>query len=355
MNKRNIIIAITTVLLAVCVIFTAAWVKFLVTPVVTDDQGIKHQIPPGAPIKSIVSDLYFHNVIQHPVLFQILIRLRRADRDIKAGEYLFPNGTTPLTMLDQIVTGSGMIYHAFTIIAGWNVTQLRAALLQDNDLHHTVQTLSNTALMKRLGHPGFSPEGQFFPDTYYFAQGLPDILLLKRAFDTMQKKLNTAWQQRMPGLPFKNAQEVLIAASLVEKETDLNEERPVIAKVLINRLNKDMLLQFDPTVIYGMGSRFYGKIRREDLIQDTPYNTYVHKGLPPTPIAIPCLESINAVAHPQSNDYLYFVARGDGSHQFSKTLAEHHAAVAAAKKFRPSFFNISIVRYYFLKLVAIKN
>ena len=181
--------------------------------------------------------------------------------------------------------------------------------------------------MNRLGDAALAPEGQFFPETYYYTKGSSDLVILKRAFDLMQSNLKEAWETRSPNLPYKNVYEALIAASLIEKEAYFDAERPVIAGVLVNRIRKNMLIQFDPTVIYGLGLRYNGKIHKQDLLENTPYNTYVHKGLPPTPIAMPGRTSINAALHPDNTDYLYFVARSDKSHQFSKTLFEHQAAV----------------------------
>lgn len=352
MIKKRVIAII--IVIALVLFPCAVWYKFLHTPLVKVDQGFKYRVAPGASIKSIIDNLYFNNIIQHPLLFKLLIRLRGDDRIIKAGEYLFPKGTTPSSMITQMINGSGMIYYAFTIVPGENFRQLRHALSKTEDLQHSVANLSDAEIMKRLGHPELKPEGQFYPDTYYFAGGSADLLLLKRAFNMMQTKLMKVWLHRAPNLPFKNPNDILIAASLIEKETDLDMERPIIAGVIVNRLRKNMLLQIDPTVIYGLGSRFDGTIYRENLLEKNPYNTYVNKGLPPTPITIPSIDSIKAAANPQNHDYLYFVARGrgDDSHQFSKTLAEHYAAVAAAKKPRPFLFNTSIIRYYLLKIFS---
>ncbi len=341
----------------VCVLFflvLVTWLKFLLTPLITDEHGYQYTIQPGASIKSVIDDLYYKNIIKNRLLFGLLVELRKGGHDIKAGEYLFPKGTTPSKLLNQIVTGSGLVYHQFTIIPGWNMRQLRAAIAKESHLSHTTQALSDTALMNRLGHPELKPEGQFYPDTYYFAGGTADIVLLKRAFKAMQDKLSIAWQGREPGLPFTNVNEVLTVASMIEKETEFDIERPVIAGVIINRLRKDMLLQIDPTVIYGLGTRFDGTIYKKDLLAHTPYNTYVNKGLPPTPIAMPGLESIMAVVHPQHHDYLYFVARHgkDGPHQFSQTLSAHYMAVAVAKRLRSEFFNDTLVRYYLLKMFS---
>jgi UPF0755 protein len=187
-----------------------------------------------------------------------------------------------------------------------------------------------------------APEGEFYPETYYYTRGVADLVILKHAYDLMQSRLNQAWESRLPGLPYQDAYQALIAASLIEKEAHLNQERPIIAGVLINRLRKNMLLQIDPTVIYGMGDRYLGKIYRRDLLDDTIYNTYVHKGLPPTPIAMPSQASIDAAIHPAAHDYYYFVAKGDGSHQFSKSLPEHHRAVQSTKGQQTGYYNDSL-------------
>jgi UPF0755 protein len=332
------------------------WLKFLFTPLITDDHGYQYTIQPGTSIKSVIDDLYYKNILKNRFLLSVLVELHRNGHDIKAGEYLFPKGTTPSRLLNQIMTGSGLVYHQFTIVPGWNMRQLRAALEKENSLNHTLQTMSDVTLMDRLGHPELKPEGQFYPDTYFFASGTADFLLLKSAFKAMQDKLTHAWQGREPGLPFHTMNEALIVASMIEKETEFDIERPIIAGVIINRLHKDMLLQIDPTVIYGLGTRFSGTIYKKDLLAHTPYNTYVNKGLPPTPIAMPGLESIMAVMHPQHHHYLYFVARHgkDGPHQFSQTLDEHYAAVAIAKRLKAEFFNRALIRYYLLKLFSDK-
>jgi UPF0755 protein len=351
MNKRR---RIGFVICALLVLVLVTWFKFLSTVLITDEHGYEYTIQPGASIKSVTADLYYKNIIKNRLMFNILVALRKGGHDIKAGEYLFPKGTTPYKLLTQIITGSGLVYHQFTIIPGWNMRQLRAAIEKESHFNHTVQTLSDAALMERLGHPELKPEGQFYPDTYFYAGGTSDLILLKRAFKAMQDKLAVIWQGREAGLPFSNVNELLTVASMIEKETEFDEERPIIAGVIINRLNKHMQLQIDPTVIYGLGTRFNGTIYRKDLIAYTPYNTYVIKGLPPTPIAMPGLESIMAVAHPQHHDYLYFVAKHgkDGPHQFSKNLNAHYAAVAVAKRLKSEFFNHALVRYYLLKMFS---
>jgi len=351
MTRQRIAFAICSILLLISLIIV---LKSLFSPVILDDQGYQYTVQSGENIKSVINDLYFKNIIKNRLFFRILVDLRGGGNDLKAGEYLFPKGANAYQILTQIVTGSGLVYHEFSIIPGWNIRQLRAALLRDSHFHHTIQNFSDAALMNYLGSPGLSPEGEFYPDTYYFASGTDDLLLLKRAFKAMQVKLAAAWATHDADLPFKNSYEALIAASMVEKETEFDSERPIIIGVIINRLHKNMRLQIDPTVIYGLGTRFDGTIYKENLRADTPYNTYTRAGLPPTPISMPREESIIAAVHPAHHAYLFFVARhgSDGPHQFSNTLAEHNIAVAVSKKLRAQFFNHTLIRYYLLKLFS---
>jgi UPF0755 protein len=347
-QSRVRVLLTTALFFLLCIgILAFTWLDFLHSSIVADEAGIKFKVHPGATYKTVSTDLYNQHILKHPQLFLWLFRWRGDTHQLKAGEYLFPKGTTPSSLIDQIVSGHGMVTHAFTIIPGSTFRQLRQILNNDDNLIHTTKEMNNADIMKQLGHPTLDPEGQFFPDTYYFVPDSSDVALLKRAFQTMQKKLNYAWQHRIANLPFHNPYEALTAASIIEKETSLNEERPIIAGVLVNRLKKDIKLQFDPTVIYGLGMRFDGTIYKRDLLENTPYNTYTHKGLPPTPISMPSIESIEAVMHPDANNYLYFVARGEGEgHQFSRTLAEHNTAVAESKKHQPGFFNAGLVKQY---------
>ena len=199
----------------------------------------------------------------------ILLIHKGSEHELKAGEYLFPKGMTPSEMLDQITTGTGLVYHPFTIVAGWNFRHLLRALAQEPNLLHTTASLSNSAIMARIGHPDVNPEGLFFPDTYFFIKGSSDIALLKRAYQLMQVKMDEAWQHRAPDLPYTNVYQAVVAASLIEKETGIDQERAWIAGVIINRLGKNMLLQIDPTVIYDVGKRLDGKIYRADLLRHT--------------------------------------------------------------------------------------
>ena len=348
--KKHQFLWFTSLILATLFVFVlGAWLRFLYVPVVTEGEGFHYILHPGESVRTFAQDLSRKNLLKHPFLFKVLLHLRGEARELKAGEYHFPKGTSLSGMVDRMVAGSGTIYRSFIIIPGQNFEQIRHEILDDNKLHHDIANLNDGEIMQHLGNPIVEIEGQLFPDTYYFLEGSSDLALLKRAYQVMQERLNKAWETRDANLPFQNPYQALIAASLIEREAYLNEERPIIAGVLVNRLRKDMLLQFDPTVIYGMGAHYDGSIHKKNLRADTPYNTYVHKGLPPTPIAMPSLASIIAALHPVQHDYLYFVARGDGSHQFSKTLEEHNKAVASAGKLSAPFFNAKLLEYYLLK------
>lgn len=328
MKKTHFYIGLLGLLLC-C--FISVWLYFLFAPVITQKEGYVYYLRPGTSKKTMVAELTQQGIISHPLFFSFFIYPQKNEQ-LKTGEYLFPKGATLYSIWNQITTGTGLYYRPFSIVPGWSFSQLRHALAQTQGLRHSTATLNDKQIMEHLGHATFAAEGEFFPDTYYYTRGISDLIILKHAFDLMQNKLTQAWQHRTTSLPYKNAYEALIAASLIEKEAYLNSERIVISGVLVNRLRKNMLLQFDPTVIYGLGQRYDGKIHKGNLLDNNPYNTYVHRGLPPTPIAMPSMNSIEAAMHPQQHDYLYFVAKGDGSHQFSKTLTEHHAAVLLEKK-----------------------
>jgi UPF0755 protein len=245
---------------------------------------------------------------------------------IKAGEYEVPAGTTPPALLDLLISGK-VIQRAVTLVEGWTFRQVLAALSEDTRLVKELGKAAPGDVMERLGRSGQHPEGRFFPDTYNFTKGTTDLDILRRAYERMEQVLAQEWEQRREDLPLATPEEAVILASIVEKETGLASERPAIAGVFIRRLELGMKLQTDPTVIYGLGDAFDGNLTRAHLRGDTPYNTYVHPGLPPTPIALPGRQAIHAVLHPEDGDSLYFVAKGDGSHHFSTNLAEHNRAV----------------------------
>jgi UPF0755 protein len=281
----------------------------------------------GSNIKSIAQDLARREIINDPWLFILLARVRGLETRVRAGEYQIEPGITADELLDQFTLGNAIQYN-FTIIEGWTFRQLLAELARDPILEHTLGNKTDAEIMERLGYPGQHPEGMFFPDSYRFPKGSSDVDFLKRAYQVMQNHLQREWDKRDPELPLASSYEALTLASIVEKETGAGFERPLIAGVFIERLKRNMRLQTDPTIIYGLGAEFDGNIRRRDLKKDTPYNTYLRAGLTPTPIALPGLEAIRAVLHPAQTEALYFVSRGDGTHKFSATLDEHNAAVS---------------------------
>ena len=261
-----------------------------------------------------------------PTLLSLLARAGRADTAIKAGSYSINEGATPRQLLDKLLKGK-VTQGELTLVEGWTFSQWRARLDRHPDLRHDAAGLSEAQLLERLGIRASSLEGLLFPDTYLFDKQSSDLDLFARAHRAMQRKLDAEWVQRAQGLPYKSPQEALIMASIIEKETGREADRQLVAAVFVNRLRKGMLLQTDPTVIYGLGSRFDGNLRKRDLQSDSPYNTYMRAGLPPTPIAMPGLASLRAALNPAGSDVLYFVARGDGSSEFSRTLDEHNRAV----------------------------
>ena len=260
-----------------------------------------------------------------------LARVRGVDRTIKAGNYEISEGVTLPGLLDRLTQGE-IIETALTIVEGSTFGELKAALAADTDIVKHAGSLTDAELMAKIGVAGKSPEGWFFPDTYYFATGSTDLALLGRAHRLMQERLDSAWAKRAPGLPLKDAYEPLILASIVEKETARPADRPLVASVFVNRLKAGMRLQTDPTVIYGMGTRFDGNLRKRDLETDTAYNTYTREGLPPSPIALPGQASLDAVTNPPATPYLYFVSRGDGTSEFSANLTDHNRAGAEFQK-----------------------
>jgi len=264
----------------------------------------------------------------HDVEWQLLARQLKAAGKIQVGEYPLEPGTTPRMLLVAMRDGKVLSYR-FTIVEGWNIRQLRAALARATPLKQETAELDDGALMAKLGHADQHPEGRFLPETYVYTRSDSDLDLLRRAHDALGKALDAAWESRDADLPLQSKDEALVLASIVEKETGIADERPQIAGVFLRRLKLGMRLQTDPTVIYGMGSTYAGNLRKTDLLTDTPYNTYTRDGLPPTPIAMVGADALKAVTHPADGDALYFVAVGDGSgkHVFSKTLAEHQAAV----------------------------
>ena len=303
--------------------------RYLETPVSIEGTGASFVIERGWSAKRVGRELETRGIITQRYWFDVYTRLSRKAAGIKAGEFVLPAGSTVPQMFDIFIAGQTVQYSQ-TIIEGSNWKETVARVARSGELIHTLGDLpemSEISLMTALGFPDQHPEGLFFADTYAFPRGTTDLQFLQRAKAMLDSVLAEEWENRADDLPFASPYEALVLASIVEKETAVPAERPLIAGVFVSRLNKNMRLQTDPTVIYGLGDGFDGDIRRRDLTTDTPYNTYTRAGLPPTPIAMVGREAINAVMHPQSTTKLYFVSRGDGTHQFSDTLAEHNAAV----------------------------
>ena len=289
------------------------------------------ELKQGSSLKSMARDMRQAGLLQQEVLFVLLGRLLGKSTQLKAGNYALERPLSPLELLD-IFTKGDVSQNQVSVIEGWTFKQLRAALNASPDIAHDTLNLSDAEILQRIGATETHPEGLFFPDTYYFAAGSSDLAIIKRAYRVMQQRLQEAWAGRDAGLPLQTPYQALILASIVEKETGTPADRALIAGVFVNRLRKGMLLQTDPTVIYGLGEQFDGNLRKRDLLADTAYNTYTRGGLTPTPIALPGMAALQATLHPAKTDALYFVARGDGSSQFSSNLDAHNRAVNRYQK-----------------------
>jgi UPF0755 protein len=290
---------------------------------------MRFKVNPGTSFARVAAELAAQGVLANPRAWVVYARFHGLASAVKAGEYEIQVATTPRELLTKMVNGQ-VLLHSFTVIDGWRVQDMLGALRRNPDV---IATLGDTVpnLMERLGFSGLDAEGQFLPETYRFVAGTTDIELLRQAHAALTRELDAAWMDRAPDLPLRDSHELLIMASIVEKESGLPQELGRIAGLYLHRLSIGMRLQADPTVIYGLGERYDGDIRTVDLHTDGPYNTYTRVGLPPTPIALPGAAAIRAVARPEKTDAIYFVAspKGDGSHVFSSTLAQHNAAVAS--------------------------
>ena len=294
--------------------------------IVSEGKPVEFTVKPGSSVRATAQQLADAGVPLNPDLFTLLVRVTGQGAKIKAGQYELKPGVSPLRLIEQLVRGE-FAQESLTIIEGWSFKQMRQALAVHPALKHDAAQLSDQELLAKIGAEYKFPEGLFFPDTYRFAKGSGELQIYRLAYTAMMKRLSEQWAKRDPALPYKTPYEALIMASIVEKETGQKSERGLIAGVFVNRLRIGMLLQTDPTVIYGMGERYQGNIRKRDLLTDTPYNTYTRGGLPPTPIALAGAQSLAAVMNPASTNALYFVSRNDGTSQFSASLAEHNNAV----------------------------
>ena len=306
----------------------AGWqaLRWLDAPLPLRADAVEATVPPGSSARGIAERWVRAGVDVDPMLLWTWFRASGQAARMRAGSYGIERGATPRQLLDKMVRGDELL-ESLTLVEGWTFRQVREALARAAHLQPTSSAMDEAALMRAIGAPGQPAEGRFFPDTYRYARGTPDLVVLQRAHQAMRTQLESIWVERAPDLPLKSADEALTLASIVEKETGQADERGLIAGVFVNRLRIGMPLQTDPTVIYGLGEAFDGNLRRRDLRQDTPWNTYTRRGLPPTPIAMPGLASLRAAVRPQPTRALYFVARGDGTSAFSETLEAHNRAV----------------------------
>jgi len=317
--------------LLVLIVLGATAALLVRTPIGLPREQVDFTVSPGSSLRGAAREMAAAGVEVDAWALVVLARLTSTEASIKAGSYQIARGTTLLELLNKLTRGD-FTQAELSFIEGWSFRQLRERVDAHPDLRHDTRDLSEAEIMRLLGAPGRAAEGAFFPDTYLFAKRSSDVEVLTRAYRAMQRHLEREWQARAPGLPYRDADQALILASIIEKETGHEQDRSLVAAVFINRLRRGMPLQTDPTVIYGLGKRFDGNLRKRDLLTDTSYNTYLHRGLPPTPIAMPGLASLQAALHPAASDALYFVARGDGTSQFSRSLGEHNQAVARYQK-----------------------
>ena len=318
-------VALALLLVALAAATTGAW-WWLHRPLPIAADPVELSIEPGSSPREIAESWVRAGVMTEPLALYEWFRWSGQARRIRAGSYEVPAGTTPIRLLEKMVRGDETLA-VVRFNEGWTFRQIRAELARADALKPTVAALGDDEIMRVLGAPGVSPEGRFHPDTYAYSKGSSDLAVLKRAYRAMEQRLAAAWQERAPDSPLRTPDEALTLASIVEKETGVGADRGLVAGVFVNRLRLGMPLQTDPTIIFGLGAAFDGNLRKRDLLADTPYNTYVRSGLPPTPISIPGKAALLAAVRPEATRALYFVARGDGSSEFSETLSEHNRAV----------------------------
>ena len=314
----------------------AAWLyHYAKTPLSLTPEAQEIIIQPKSGLKSIANQLVEQKVLSSALPFVLLGRVLGKEPSLQSGNYTLNKNINPYQLLLSLNHGKAT-QGSITLIEGKTFKMMREKFAKNDAVKSTIQDLSDAEVMRLVGDGEPHAEGLFFPDTYYFDRNTADIVLLKRSYDGMKTKLTAAWANRAAGLPYKDSYQALIMASIIEKETGKAAERPLIAGVFINRLRIGMRLQTDPSVIYGMGDNYDGNIRKKDLERDTPYNTYTRGGLPPTPIAMPGLASIEAALHPETTKALYFVGKGDGTHAFSNSLVEHNANVVKYQLKKPT-------------------
>ncbi len=324
-------VVLVVVVLAAALLGASLW--WLNQPLRMAGASVDLSIEPGTSARGVAQAVSQSGIRIDPALLYVWFRLSGDARQIKAGSYEIEPVATPRSLLRKLVRGEEAL-RVVTLVEGWNFRQVREALARAQHLAPDTAGMSDATIMEKLGRPSLHPEGRFFPDTYSYSKGSADLKLLARAMRAMDRRLQAAWDARTAGTPLETPEQALVLGSIIEKETGRSEDRPMIAAVFANRLRRGMMLQTDPAVIYGMGARFDGNLRKKDLQSDTPWNTYTRAGLPPTPIAMPGKEALLAAVAPAQSDALYFVARGDGSSQFSTSLEEHNRAVSKYQRGR---------------------
>ena len=324
--RRLLMLVILLMLLA-----AAGLSYYAYRPLTLPATPLEFDLKQGGSLKSTAREIQQAGLLDQQWPFVLLARMLGKSMQLKAGNYELKQPVSPLQLLN-IITGGEFSQRRISVIEGWTFRQFRGVLDTNRYIAHDTAGLSDLEILQRIGATESHPEGLFFPDTYNFVAGSSDLAIFRIAYHTMQQRLQEAWVTRDVNLPLKTPYQALILASIVEKETGTASDRSMIAGVFVNRLKKNMLLQTDPTVIYGMGDKFDGNLRRRDLLADTPYNTYRRRGLTPTPIALPGTAALHAALHPARTDALYFVARGDGSSQFSSNLISHNRAVNQYQK-----------------------
>lgn len=323
---KKITAGVTLFFLILATAIALQWIEFSRKPLPVAKDGVLLDFYPGDSVSVFARKLEEQKLIKHAWFFVMLARFEGVDRQLRAGQYQILPGTTPQILLNKLIRGD-VVQHLFRIGEGWRLDQVIDLINQSPDFKHS-EPLPNADTVKnylKISQP--SAEGWLFPDTYFFPIGTDDMSLYKRAYQKMKKIMQEEWELRDPNLPLATEEQALILASIVEKETGVPDERSKVAGVFIRRLEKNMLLQADPTVVYGIKEKFNGKLTKEDLTTPTPYNSYTQTGLPPTPICMPSRASIHAALHPDNSDFLYFVAKGDGTHEFSSNLSDHNIAV----------------------------
>ncbi len=326
---RTILSTFLSLLLAALLFLGWLYVQMqqaLTTPMSLNESSQIFEVKSGESLTTITKRLKTLGWFEHPRYLQLESRRRGLDNKIKVGEYTVTKGTTPIGFLNLLVSGD-VIQHSITLVEGLTFQEWLSVLANEARLNHTLTNLTEQEIMAKLGFPDEHPEGRFYADSYFYTSDTTDLDILKRAHAAMQSTVSELWEKRDPNTPYKTPYEAMIMASIIEKETAVPAERSEISGVFVRRLQKGMKLQTDPTVIYGVRHGFDGNLTRKHLRSDTPYNTYTRTGLPPTPIAMFSRAALKAALHPKAGKTLFFVARGDGSHQFSETLKQHNKAV----------------------------